>query len=49
MLTNRQAVEANGDRGGLDWDAAREATQHRLNRVAVGLLSVDHDLFLQLH
>ena len=31
VLTNRQAVEANGDWGGLDWEAAREATQHRLH------------------
>ena len=48
-LTNRQAVEANGDWGGLEWEATREATKHRLDWVTVGLLSVDNDLPLQLH
>ncbi len=48
-LTRGQAVEANSDGGGLYREAARQATQHRLNRVASGFLAMDVYLLLQLH
>jgi len=48
-LTNRQAVESHGDGDGLEWDAARQAAQYRLHGVALRLLTVDHELPLQLH
>ena len=48
-LTGGQAVEANSDRGVLHWVATVQTAQHRLNRVAFGLLDVDNDLLFQLH
>lgn len=39
---------ANLDRGGPHWGAARLAAQHRLHRVALGLLAVEGDLLVQL-
>lgn len=49
FLTSRQAVVADSDKGGLDREAARQATQHGLNRVAFGFLAMNVYLFLQLH
>lgn len=48
-LTSRHTVEADSDKGGLDREAAGQATQHRLNRVAFGFLAMNVYLFLQLH
>lgn len=48
-LTGGHAVEASGDGCGPHWVAASQAAQHRLNRVAFGLLAVNNHLLLQLH
>ena len=40
---------ADSDKGSLDREAARQATQHGLNRVAFGFLAMNVHLFLQLH
>ena len=42
-------MEANGDRSGPHWVATVQTAQHRLNRVAFGLLAIDNHLLLQLH
>lgn len=42
-------MEANSDGGGLHREAARQATQHRFNRIAFGVLAMDVYLPLQLH
>lgn len=48
-LTSRQAVVANSNGGGPHWHAARQAVQHRLNRVALGRLAMEDHLLRQLH
>ena len=48
-LTSRHAVVADGDKGGLDREAAGQAAQHGLNRVAFGFLAMNVHLFVQLH
>lgn len=48
-LTSGHAVEADIDGGGLHGEAAGQAAQHRLNRVASGLMAVDDHLPLHLH
>lgn len=36
------------NRGGPHWSAARLTAQHRLHRVAFGLLAIERDLLVQL-
>lgn len=47
-LTSRHTVVANLDSGGPHWSAARLTAQHRLHRVALGLLAMESDLLVQL-
>lgn len=48
-LTSRHAVEANINSGGPHWHAAGQAAQHRLNRVAFGVLALEVHLLVQLY
>lgn len=48
-LTSRYTVEANSDGGGLHREAAWQAAQNRLNRVAVGFLAMEDHVLLHLH
>lgn len=48
-LTGGHAVETNIDSRGLHSEAAGQAAQHRLNRVASGLVAVDDHLPLHPH
>ena len=49
QLTSRQAVETNSNSCGLHREAAGQAAQHGLNRIASGFLAVDVYLLVQLH
>lgn len=42
-------MEANSDSSGLHREAARQAAQHRLNRVAFGFLAMEDHLLLHWH
>lgn len=48
-LTSRHAVEADVDLCGPHWHAAGQAAQHGLHREALGLLTLDKHLLLQLY
>lgn len=48
-LTDGQAVIANSDSSCPHWHTAGQAAQHRLNRVALGLMTMEDHLLLQLH
>lgn len=48
-LTGGHTVEANINGGGSHWSTLRQAAQHRLHRVAFGVLAVEGNLLVQLH
>lgn len=48
-LTSRYAVEADVNLCGPHWHAAGQAAQHGLHREALGLLTLDKHLLLQLY